>query len=72
MFQAQPSGKPEGTVVRMACFSSDYDYKGTLQADEEIEELCWITTTFPYERLTVTGIMILQDLIERVGFMLYC
>eukprot|EP00978_Attheya_sp_CCMP212_P015444 scaffold39860_cov57-Attheya_sp.AAC.9 len=61
VFEAQAFGKPEGTMVRMTCYSAD-SYQGTLTPNEEIEELRWITSTCPHEDLTVTGIMILQDL----------
>ena len=60
IFQAQAFGKPQGTMVRMTCYTANYD--GTVQANEEIEELKWITSTFPKEQLSVTGIMILEDL----------
>mmetsp|Transcript_6959 Transcript_6959/g.11218 ORF Transcript_6959/g.11218 Transcript_6959/m.11218 type:complete len:143 (-) Transcript_6959:160-588(-) len=60
VFQAQAFGKPEGTMVKMTCFTAEYI--GTLQANEEIEELQWITSSFPHDQLSVTGIMILDDL----------
>mmetsp|Transcript_30307 Transcript_30307/g.101297 ORF Transcript_30307/g.101297 Transcript_30307/m.101297 type:complete len:145 (-) Transcript_30307:512-946(-) len=34
VFQAQAHGKPEGTMVRMTCFTADYD--GTLTANDEV------------------------------------
>jgi 8-oxo-dGTP diphosphatase len=37
VFQAQAFGKPEGTMVRMTCYTADF--AGTLTANEEIEEL---------------------------------
>ncbi len=37
VFQAQAFGKPEGTMVRMTCYTADYE--GTLTASSEIEEL---------------------------------
>eukprot|EP00565_Helicotheca_tamesis_P009392 CAMPEP_0185738800 /NCGR_PEP_ID=MMETSP1171-20130828/33876_1 /TAXON_ID=374046 /ORGANISM="Helicotheca tamensis, Strain CCMP826" /LENGTH=137 /DNA_ID=CAMNT_0028410163 /DNA_START=93 /DNA_END=506 /DNA_ORIENTATION=- len=60
VFQAQAFGKPEGTMVRMTCYEADY--KGTLTPSEEVEELCWIASDFPHDKLSVTGIMILDDL----------
>mmetsp|Transcript_25528 Transcript_25528/g.33851 ORF Transcript_25528/g.33851 Transcript_25528/m.33851 type:complete len:161 (-) Transcript_25528:63-545(-) len=60
VFQAQAFGKPEGTMVRMSCYSADYE--GTLTASEEVEELRWVASDFSYDKLTVTGIMILEDL----------
>ena len=60
VFEAQAHGKPEGTMVRMTCFTADYT--GALQASEEVEELKWVGSTFPREQLSVTGGMILADL----------
>ena len=37
VFQAQAFGKPEGTMVRMTCYTAEYT--GTLTASSEIEEL---------------------------------
>ena len=42
VFQAQAHGKPEGTMVRMTCYTADFE--GTLQANEEIEELGWMAS----------------------------
>jgi len=38
-FEAQAHGKPEGTVVRVTCYSADY--VGELKPSSEIEELAW-------------------------------
>ena len=41
-YQADQSpGEPDGAVVRMSCYSGDYE--GTLAASSEIEELAWFT-----------------------------
>ena len=40
IFQAQAHGHPEGTLVKMTCYSAAYT--GTLQAAAEIEELIWL------------------------------
>mmetsp|Transcript_8404 Transcript_8404/g.11946 ORF Transcript_8404/g.11946 Transcript_8404/m.11946 type:complete len:178 (+) Transcript_8404:111-644(+) len=60
VFSAQAFGKPEGTRVRLTCYSADYE--GTLCPNEEIEELRWIASDCPTSDLTVTGIMLLEDL----------
>ena len=60
VFQAQAFGKAPGTMVRMTCYTADYE--GTLTANEEVEELAWIQSNFPSDKLTVTGLMILDDL----------
>ena len=36
-FEAQAHGRPEGTIVRMTCYTADYD--GTLQPSSEIEKI---------------------------------
>jgi 8-oxo-dGTP diphosphatase len=40
-FHAQAHGHPEGTTVRMTCYSADY--RGVLRPDNEIEEIVWLT-----------------------------
>ena len=60
VFQAQAFGKPEGTMVRMTCYTADFE--GTLEPSQEIEEIRWITSKCEHELLTVTGVMILDDL----------
>lgn len=38
-FEAQAHGKPEGTTVRMACYTAKYN--GTLTPNAEVEEMDW-------------------------------
>ena len=40
-FHAQAHRHPEGTTVRMTCYSADY--RGLLQPDNEIAEIVWLT-----------------------------
>ena len=40
-FHAQAHGHPDGTTVRMTCYTADY--RGDLQPDSEIEEIAWLT-----------------------------
>jgi 8-oxo-dGTP diphosphatase len=40
-FEAQAHGKPKGTIVRMTCYKSDFT--GEIKADNEIEEIIWLT-----------------------------
>jgi 8-oxo-dGTP diphosphatase len=44
VFEAQAHGKPEGTVVRMTCYTAGYN--GTLAPSSEIEKIDW----FDYSR----------------------
>ena len=65
--KAQAFGKPEGTMVRMTCFrvtpvETEFQIAEMVKPNEEIEELLWITSDFDRAKLTVTGIMILEDL----------
>ena len=65
VFEAQAHGKAEGVMlmVRMTCYTANFD--GELQANEEIEELRWITSACDEVELSVTGMMILKDLKAR-------
>mmetsp|Transcript_22209 Transcript_22209/g.37096 ORF Transcript_22209/g.37096 Transcript_22209/m.37096 type:complete len:133 (-) Transcript_22209:277-675(-) len=59
VFTAQAFGKPEGTMVRITCFTADY--VGTPIPGSEIEELRFISTA-ERNSTTVTGQLILDDL----------
>ncbi|EED94857.1 predicted protein [Thalassiosira pseudonana CCMP1335] len=70
VFQAQAFGKPEGTMVRMTCFrvlprEAELELEKLVQPSAEVEELQWINSTFDNKMLTVTGIMIVDDLKKR-------
>lgn len=41
VFEAQAHGHPDGTIVRMSCYGADF--RGELRADNEIEEVAWLT-----------------------------
>jgi 8-oxo-dGTP diphosphatase len=41
VFEAPAHGHPAGTIVRMSCYGADY--RGELRADNEIEEVAWLT-----------------------------
>ncbi|NOV02166.1 NUDIX hydrolase [Paenibacillus planticolens] len=40
-FEAQADGKTEGIVVKMACYTADFD--GELSPASEIDELAWLS-----------------------------
>ena len=42
-FQAQAHGHPEGTLVKMTCYTAQYT--GKLQPDSEIEEMVWLSNS---------------------------
>ena len=69
-FEAQAYGKAPGTVVRMTCFrlsprEAELELEKLVKASEEVEELKWVDSSFDREKLTVTGVMILEDLKEK-------
>ncbi len=39
-FEAEADSKAAGTIVRLTCYTADYE--GTLQPDSEIEEMAWL------------------------------
>ena len=45
---------------------AELELEHLVKANEEVEELKWIDSSFDREKLTVTGIMILDDL-KRKG-----
>ncbi len=49
VFEAQAHGKPEGTIVRMTCYTASY--KGDLKASAEIDELDF----FSYSQIDLTA-----------------
>lgn len=42
-FEAQAHGKPEGTLVRMRCYTAEFS--GAIRAAAEIEEVLWLQYT---------------------------
>jgi hypothetical protein len=62
VFEAQAFGKPEGTMVRITCYTAGY--LGTLKADNEIKEICWINYEDKADS-TDTGRLILEDLKKK-------
>lgn len=66
-FEAQAFGKAPGTMVRMTCFrvcprEAEIELEKLVKASDEVDELKWVDSTFDREKLTVTGIMIIEDL----------
>ena len=61
-FEAQAHGKPEGTFVRMTCYTARYN--GTLKPNSEIEKMEW----FDYskkELMSPVDHLILDDLKKK-------
>jgi len=59
IFSAQAHGKAEGIVVQMSCYTADFT--GELKADNEIEELRWISMA-DYDTVSPVDKLILADL----------
>ncbi|MFF0307122.1 NUDIX domain-containing protein [Streptosporangium sp. NPDC004379] len=59
VYEAQAHGHPEGTVVRMTCYTGDY--RGTLAAAAEIEEVAWLSYA-DRDRVSPVDQLIFDDL----------
>lgn len=59
IFEAQAHGHAEGIVVRMTCYTADFS--GTLQPDNEIAEMVWLTTANMW-RISPVDKLIFADL----------
>jgi len=62
IFEAQAHGKAEGVLVRMTCYTAEFD--GTPGASSEIEELRWLTTA-DMEIISPVDKLIFTDLHEK-------
>ena len=56
-FIAQAHGKPDGTMVKMTCYTADF--KGTLKPSTEVEKIVWLTskdieTSAPVDKLILS------------------
>ncbi len=60
-FEAQAHGKPKGVKVRMTCYSGEYS--GTLKANAEIAEICWLNHDDRF-KCSAVDIIILDSLKE--------
>jgi len=62
IFEAQAHGKPEGTIVRMTCYTALYS--GELQASSEIEEFRYVPYTWK-EKSSPVDQVIFDDLKQK-------
>lgn len=62
VFEAQAHGQPEGVIVRMTCYTSDY--MGKLKASSEIEQMEYFTYDMKHRSGIVDNI-IFDDLREK-------
>jgi len=59
VFEAQAHGHPEGTVVKMTCYTAGYT--GTLAPAAEIEEMRWLTNA-DRDKISFVDILIFNHL----------
>jgi len=63
VFEAQAHGHPEGTMVKMTCYTGGYT--GTLKPAAEIEEMRWLTNE-DRDKISYVDVLIF-DYLEREG-----
>lgn len=65
-FEAQAHGRPEGVIVRMRCYTGQYE--GTISASSEIEEVSWLSHADKHKGSLLFEIILdwlkVQDLID--------
>lgn len=61
-FEAQAHGKPEGTVVRVTCYSADFE--GEIAPSNEIEKITWLDYS-RREEVSLVGQIIIDDLKQK-------
>lgn len=62
VFEAQAHGKAEGVIVKMTCYTAEFD--GELEADSEIAEIVWLTTA-DIESVSPVDKLIFADLKQK-------
>jgi 8-oxo-dGTP diphosphatase len=62
VFEAQAHGHPEGTAVKMTCYTANYT--GTLQPAAEIEEMRWLNHA-DQDKISWVDILIFNFLKEQ-------
>lgn len=62
IFEAQAHGKAEGILVRMTCYTAEFN--GQLQPASEIEEMRWLTTA-DMDMISPVDKLIFADLKEK-------
>jgi 8-oxo-dGTP diphosphatase len=62
VFEAQAHGHPDGTTVKMTCYTADYT--GTLQPAAEIEEMRWLNHS-DQDKISWVDILIFDFLKEQ-------
>lgn len=61
-FEAQAHGKSEGVLVKMTCYTADFD--GNLEASSEIQEIRWLDYN-DLNKISPVDKLIFADLYEK-------
>lgn len=65
IFEAQAHAKPEGTIVKMTCYTADFS--GNLKPASEIEEIKWLSFA---DKDKISGVDILIfDYLNEIGLL---
>ena len=62
-FKAQAHGKAEGIIVKMTCYTADFE--GTLKPDSEIEEIKWLDYSNLDVKISPVDELIFKDLYDK-------
>lgn len=62
-FEAQAHGKAEGVLVKMTCYTAEFN--GTLKPDSEIEEIKWLDYSNLNVKISPVDELIFKDLYDK-------
>lgn len=62
-FEAQAHGKAEGVLVRMTCYTAEFE--GELKPDSEIEEMIWLDYSNLDVKISPVDQLIFKDLFDK-------
>lgn len=62
-FEAQAHGKAEGILVRMTCYTAEFD--GVLTPDSEIQEMTWLDYSNLNVKISPVDELIFEDLYKK-------
>lgn len=61
-FEAQAHGKAEGVIVKMTCYTADFE--GELKASSEIQEIKWLQYS-DIDKVSPVDKLIFKDLLDK-------
>jgi 8-oxo-dGTP pyrophosphatase MutT (NUDIX family) len=62
-FKAQAHGKSEGIIVKMTCYTAEFD--GELEASSEIQEMTWLDYSNLNVKISPVDELIFKDLYDK-------